>query len=108
MMATERLSTHRDGQPRLQGARCGDCCAVTFPVVDGCIVCGSAAQTIVDLSPLGRIESRTQVGERIVCEILLDGGPRVMGWLQACDSVEIGSSVRFAPCGHELRFVPNV
>jgi uncharacterized OB-fold protein len=107
-MATERLWIHRDGQPRLQGGHCGNCGAVAFPAGNGCIVCGSAVQTIVDLSPRGRIESRTQVGERIVCEIRMDGGPRVMGWLEACEQVEINSSVKFAPHDDELRFVPDV
>ena len=107
-MATERHWIQRDGQPRLQGARCGDCGAVSFPAANGCIVCGSKVRTIVDLSPQGRIESRTQVGERSVCEIRMDDGPRVMGWLEARESVQIGSSVRFAPCGNELRFVPDV
>jgi len=107
-MTTERFWIQRDGQPRLRGAHCGDCGAVTFPAGNGCIVCGSAVQTIVDLSPRGRIESRTQVGERIVCEIRMDSGPRVMGWLEARDSVEIGSSVKFAPRENELRFVPDV
>ena len=107
-MATERLWIELDGQPRLQGAHCGDCGATAFPVKNGCIVCGSTVQDIVILSPRGRIESRTQIGERIVCEIRLDGGPRMMGWLEARESVDIGSSVRFAPCDHELRFVPDV
>jgi uncharacterized OB-fold protein len=107
-MATERLWIQRDGQPRLQGAHCGDCDAVSFPAGIGCIVCGSTVQTIVDLSARGRIESRTQVGERIVCEIRMDGGPRVMGWLEARESVDIGSSVKFAPRENELRFVPDV
>lgn len=31
-----------------------------------------------------------------------------MGWLEARDSVEIGSSVKFAPRENELRFVPDV
>jgi len=107
-MATERLWIQSDGQPRLQGAHCGDCGAIAFPVENGCIVCGSAVQAIVYLSPRGRIESRTQVGLRIVCEIRLDCGPRVMGWLEACEPVEIGSSVKFAPHDDELRFVPDV
>ena len=107
-MAKEPLWIQRDGQQRLQGARCGDCGAVFFPAANGCIICGSTAQAIENLSTQGRIESRTQVGERTVCEIRLDGGPRVMGWLDACESAEIGSSVRFAPCDNELRFVPDV
>ena len=107
-MATERFWIPRDGQPRLQGARCSDCGAVSFPARHGCIVCGSVVQTIVDLSNRGKIESRTQVGERIVCEIRMDGGPRVMGWLEACELVDIGSSVKFAPRENELRFVPDV
>lgn len=107
-MASERFWIDRDGQPRLQGAHCGNCDAITFPAGNGCIVCGSVIQSIVALSPRGIVESRTQVGERIVCEISLDGGPRVMGWLDAREAVDIGSSVRFAPRDLELRFVLDV
>ncbi|MBX9652343.1 hypothetical protein K2Y11_01865 [bacterium] len=107
-MASERLWILRNGQPRLQGAHCGDCGAVSFPARHGCIVCGSAVQTIVDLSNRGKIESRTQVGERIVCEIRMESGPRVMGWLESGELVDIGSSVEFAPHENELRFVPDV
>ena len=106
-MAKVQLWIQSDGQPRLQGARCGDCGVVSFPVAKGCIACGSIAQEIVDLSTRGSIESRTQLGDRTVCEIQLDGGPRVMGWLESRELAEIGSHVRFAPCDDQLRFVPD-
>ncbi|MBX3421156.1 MAG: hypothetical protein KF752_06325 [Pirellulaceae bacterium] len=100
--------TSRFEQPQLQGSRCTDCCAITFPVSHGCIVCGSASQLTVQLSLSGRIESRTRVGERIVCEILLDDGPRIMGWLAADQPAEIGAAVRFGSSQSQLGFVCDV
>jgi|688.fasta_scaffold00147_50 uncharacterized OB-fold protein len=97
-----------NAQTQLRGARCNECGSLTFPVSCGCIVCGSVSQATVDLSLSGTIESRTLVGERIVCEIVLDDGPRIMGWLSAAEPAAIGDRVKFAPCENELRFVLDV
>lgn len=105
--ATEQMWIERDGHPRLQGIRCDDCGITMFPATSGCIVCGSLAQTVIDLAPRGLIESCTRIGERTICEIRLDGGPIVMGWVDEATPVDIGSAVRFEPRDHELRFVPD-
>lgn len=97
-----------NAQRQLRGNRCNECGSLTFPVGFGCIVCGSASQSTVDLSPSGTIESRSLVGERFVCEILLDEGPRIMGWLCATEPATVGAKVKFAPCENELRFVLDV
>ena len=106
-LAKVRLWTERDGRPRLQGIRCDDCGITTFPATNGCIVCGSLAQTVIDLAPRGLIESCTRIGERTVCEIRLHAGPVLMGWVDDVTPVHAGSVVRFEPCDHELRFVPD-
>ncbi|HAC90100.1 MAG TPA: hypothetical protein DCF63_05620 [Planctomycetaceae bacterium] len=107
-MSVEKPWIPVTAQTQLRGTRCNECGSLTFPVSCGCIVCGSVCQTTIDLSPSGTIESRTLVGERIVCEIVLDDGPRIMGWLSSAEPATIGDRVKFAPCESQLRFVLNV
>jgi len=81
---------------------------IAFPATPGCIVCGSLAQTVVDLSSRGKIESCTRVGERNVCEIRLENGPLVMAGVDHSAPLAVGTTVRFEPRDHVLRFVSDV
>ncbi len=51
----EGVFTWPSEEPRLLGARCGDCGAHTFPAQSGCPRCGSEAMSVVQLAGRGTL-----------------------------------------------------
>jgi len=58
----EGVFTWPSEQPRLLGARCGDCGTHTFPAQPGCPRCGSEAMGTVELADRGTLFTFTTQG----------------------------------------------
>jgi len=63
---------------------------------------------VVDLGCRGLIESRTRVGEQLVCEIRLIDGPLLVAAVEDSKPLTVGTAVRFEPLDDELRFCADV
>jgi uncharacterized OB-fold protein len=94
--------------PRLLGSRCEECGLLAFPVARGCLACGATALVTIELSPFGRVESRSQIGVRIVGEVRLEKGPLLLAELDSRDELPVGSTVVFSPGEQPIRFASYV
>lgn len=100
----------RERPGRLIGARCVACGATAYPEGAGCVRCGGAELAAVELADRGVIASRTKVGDRWICEIRLEGGPLILGWIDGRENTTIGKVARLAlgsETSRSLRFTQD-
>lgn len=89
----------------VQVSQCRSCGRSLFPVQPGCLACGSDDLDIVEIQGVGRIESFTAIEGCPVCEVRLDAGPMVMGYMDVDAPATVGSRVRLQPSDGRLRFI---
>lgn len=99
----ERMAESEAG-PVLQGIRCRDCAARSFPPARFCRSCHSTAIDVVPLAQSGRIEAIGKFDNTAFGEIRLTDGLLVAGRIDPAIDASIGRHVRFAPQGDIVRF----
>ncbi len=75
-----------------RGTRCRACGRVTAVVAAACPCCASPKVTVAALASTGRVEAWTRVGETVVVQARLAGGPLVLGRL-AGGTTEVDADV---------------
>jgi uncharacterized OB-fold protein len=99
----ERIASTPSG-PRLQGIKCRECGARSFPPARWCRSCHSDAIDVVELAATGRIEACSGYSGVAFGEVRLDDGLLVAGRLEPFEQARVGAKVRFHPDDDIIRF----
>ena len=99
----ERIAVTADG-PVLQGIRCRNCTARSFPPARFCRSCHSESIEVAALAGSGRIEAVGVLDGTAFGEVRLEDGMLVAGRIEPASRATVGRRVRFAPKDEIVRF----